>query len=156
MLRNAAKSLASKVLVPTSAARYSTEVAATQAGVSFGLNEDQMAIQDLARSFTAGEITPVAAEYDKSMAYPWDVIKKAHSAGLMNSTFALSLILRLRSLCIQCCSIPVITARVTREMEDDSEMQPNQKPMLTASVQTSQLTFQRLTVDLDCHSCHAR
>ena len=27
----------------------------------------------------------MAAEHDKTMAYPWAVIKKAHAAGLMNS-----------------------------------------------------------------------
>lgn len=36
-------------------------------GPSFGLSEDQAAFQQLARDFTAKEITPVAAEYDRSM-----------------------------------------------------------------------------------------
>lgn len=40
---------------------------------------------DLARKFTADEITPIAAHHDKTMEYPWEVIKKAHSVGLLNT-----------------------------------------------------------------------
>lgn len=39
----------------------------SETGPSFGLNEEQQAFQDLARSFTANEIIPVAAEYDRTM-----------------------------------------------------------------------------------------
>ncbi|KAM0753213.1 acyl-CoA dehydrogenase NM domain-like protein [Meredithblackwellia eburnea MCA 4105] len=55
-----------------------------QYGPSFGLSPDQQQFQDLARSFTADEIIPVAAEYDRTMKYPWDIVHKAHEAGLMN------------------------------------------------------------------------
>ncbi|KAF4525792.1 hypothetical protein B566_EDAN002054 [Ephemera danica] len=41
--------------------------------------------KDLARKFTREEIIPRAAEYDKSMAYPWDIVKKAWGLGLLNS-----------------------------------------------------------------------
>ncbi|GAA5827120.1 hypothetical protein JCM11251_001125 [Rhodosporidiobolus azoricus] len=54
------------------------------AGPSFELSEEQAAVRELARSFTANEIIPVAAEYDRTMKYPWDVIKKAHAEGLVN------------------------------------------------------------------------
>jgi hypothetical protein len=48
-----------------SARSYSTEI--DPQGPSFGLSEDQAAFQQLARGFTEKEITPVAAEYDRSM-----------------------------------------------------------------------------------------
>lgn len=44
----------------------------------------QREIQELARKFTKEEIIPVAAEYDKSGKYPWDIIKKAWSLGLLH------------------------------------------------------------------------
>ncbi|KAG8231857.1 hypothetical protein J437_LFUL015120, partial [Ladona fulva] len=53
-------------------------------GYSFQLNETQREFQELARKFTREEIIPKAAEYDKTMAYPWDIVKKAWSLGLMN------------------------------------------------------------------------
>ncbi|XP_067004277.2 medium-chain specific acyl-CoA dehydrogenase, mitochondrial [Anabrus simplex] len=53
-------------------------------GYSFELNETQKELQDLARKFTKEEIMPVAAEYDRTMKYPWDIVKKAWSVGLMN------------------------------------------------------------------------
>jgi len=49
------------------------------------LTETQRELQQLARKFTKEEIIPTAAEYDKTGAYPWDVLKKAWSVGLMNS-----------------------------------------------------------------------
>ncbi|KAE8234575.1 hypothetical protein CF326_g380 [Tilletia indica] len=54
-------------------------------GVSFGLSEEQEAFQSLARKFTAEEIIPVATHHDKTMEYPWEVIKKAHAVGLLNT-----------------------------------------------------------------------
>ncbi|CAG9137246.1 unnamed protein product [Plutella xylostella] len=53
-------------------------------GVNFELSEEQQALQDLARKFTKEEIIPVAAQYDKTGEYPWPVVKKAWSVGLMN------------------------------------------------------------------------
>lgn len=41
-------------------------------------------MQDLTRKFTKEEIIPRAAEFDKSGEFPWDIVKKAHSVGLMN------------------------------------------------------------------------
>lgn len=37
------------------------------------------------RKFVAEEIVPKAAEYDRTMEYPWDIIKKAHSLGFLNT-----------------------------------------------------------------------
>lgn len=46
------------------------------------LTEEQKMIQNLARDFAANEITPNAEKYDKSHAYPHDVVKKAQALGL--------------------------------------------------------------------------
>lgn len=47
----------------------------------FGLTEDQIAIQDTARKFTADMITPFAAEWDEKHHYPVDVWKAAGELG---------------------------------------------------------------------------
>ena len=62
-------------------------MAATEAidsGVSFGLTEEQRALQGLAREFALREIRPKASEYDEHQTHPADVIAKAHEVGLMN------------------------------------------------------------------------
>lgn len=46
----------------------------------FALTDDQLAIQDMARKFTADAITPFAAAWDEEKHFPLDVIK--HSAQL--------------------------------------------------------------------------
>lgn len=38
----------------------------------------------MARKFCREEIVPNAPHYDKTGEYPWDIIKKAHSLGLIN------------------------------------------------------------------------
>lgn len=43
-----------------------------------------MALQELARKFAREEIIPVAPHHDKTGEYPWAILKKAHSIGLMN------------------------------------------------------------------------
>ncbi|GAA5889136.1 hypothetical protein JCM5296_007175 [Sporobolomyces johnsonii] len=63
---------------------YASEAHERTGGPTFELTEEQNAIRDLARQFTTNEIIPVAAEYDRTMKYPWDVIKKAHAEGLLN------------------------------------------------------------------------
>lgn len=47
----------------------------------FGLTEDQIAIQETARKFTADLITPFAAEWDEKHHYPVDVWKAAGELG---------------------------------------------------------------------------
>ena len=47
----------------------------------FSLTEDQLAIQDMARKFTADAITPFAAEWDEKHHFPRDVIKEAGQLG---------------------------------------------------------------------------
>src|SRR5947208_9497902 len=53
-------------------------------GISFGLNDEQKALRELAREFAEKEIRPKAAEYDEHQIHPADVIGKAHEVGLMN------------------------------------------------------------------------
>lgn len=69
---------------PPSSRLYSSEASDFSHGPSFSLTEEQQSFQELARDFTLNEVIPVAAEHDRTMAYPWDVIKKAHAAGLVN------------------------------------------------------------------------
>ena len=47
----------------------------------FELTDDQIAIQDMARKFTADAITPFAAEWDEKSHYPVDVWKAAGDVG---------------------------------------------------------------------------
>jgi alkylation response protein AidB-like acyl-CoA dehydrogenase len=47
----------------------------------FDLTEDQRAIQDMARKFTADAITPFAAEWDEKHIFPRDTIKSAAELG---------------------------------------------------------------------------
>jgi acyl-CoA dehydrogenase len=56
------------------------EVLATMTG-QFDLTEDQLAIQDMARKFTADRITPFAAQWDEDHHYPVDVWKAAGELG---------------------------------------------------------------------------
>jgi len=66
-------------------ARMFSQSAPAHEGVSFGLSDDQQAYQELARKFTREEITPKARHYDETMEYPWEIIKKAHEVGLINT-----------------------------------------------------------------------
>jgi acyl-CoA dehydrogenase len=64
----------------TSSIRY-----LSSGGYNFELTDDQKAFQLLARSFAQDEVIPVAAKYDKSMAFPHDVFEKAWKVGLVNA-----------------------------------------------------------------------
>nr|XP_022322763.1 medium-chain specific acyl-CoA dehydrogenase, mitochondrial-like [Crassostrea virginica] len=48
------------------------------------LSDEQKEYKDLARKFCREEIVPKAPHYDQTGEYPWDIIKKAHSLGLIN------------------------------------------------------------------------
>ncbi len=52
-----------------------------QTSGQFALTDDQLAIQDMARKFTADAITPFAAEWDEKHHYPVDVWKAAGALG---------------------------------------------------------------------------
>ena len=53
--------------------------------VSFGLSEEQQQLRDLAHDFAKNEIRPVSAHHDETGEYAWDVIRKAHALGLLNT-----------------------------------------------------------------------
>lgn len=64
---------------------YSSAASIPTTGFNFEFTEDQKAFRDLARKFTAEEVIPVAAKYDKTGEYPWDIVKKAAEVGLINA-----------------------------------------------------------------------
>lgn len=53
--------------------------------LSFSLTEDQLALQDAARAFARDVMRPAAKHHDETGEYPWEVLKQAHAAGLMNT-----------------------------------------------------------------------
>ena len=55
-----------------------------ETGYNFTLNDEEREIIDLAEKFTRDEIIPNAAHHDRTGEFPWDIVKKAHSVGLMN------------------------------------------------------------------------
>ncbi|RUP44461.1 acyl-CoA dehydrogenase/oxidase [Jimgerdemannia flammicorona] len=87
-------------LVPTRS--FASAHPPAEPGYGFTLTDDQRSIQELARKFTLEEIIPVAAELDRTGAYPvayirisldinkliqthTDIIKKAWEVGLVNT-----------------------------------------------------------------------
>jgi acyl-CoA dehydrogenase len=52
--------------------------------LSFELSEQQQQFREAALKFSKEVIAPRAAEYDKSMEFPWDLVKQAHANGFMN------------------------------------------------------------------------
>ena len=55
--------------------------------LEFSLSDEQKAIQALAHDFAEREIRPVAAEFDESEEFPYEVVKKAHRLGLSPAAF---------------------------------------------------------------------
>lgn len=53
--------------------------------IGFEPNEQQQALRDLAHAFAESEIRPKAEHHDRTMEFPWEVIKAAHAQGLMNT-----------------------------------------------------------------------
>ena len=54
--------------------------------ISFSLTDEQKDLQQLARDFAQNEIAPVAPQLDRTGEYPFAILKKAHSLGLLNLT----------------------------------------------------------------------
>ena len=50
--------------------------------MDFALSEEQVELQKWAHEFAEKEIRPVAAQYDESEEFPWEVLQKAAQAGL--------------------------------------------------------------------------
>jgi len=61
------------------------QCANSSTGPCFELSDEQKEFQEVARKFTREEIIPVAAEHDKTGKYPFEIVKKAHAIGLLNS-----------------------------------------------------------------------
>jgi len=55
--------------------------------LEFALTEEQEAIRRLAHEFAEREIRPVAAQFDESEEFPYEVVKKAHRLGLSPAAF---------------------------------------------------------------------
>jgi len=53
--------------------------------IGFSLTEEQQILQATAHKFAENEIRPVAAQYDVSGEFPWEVMQKAFEAGLINA-----------------------------------------------------------------------
>jgi len=75
------KPLLSKQLL-NSASKVAARSSSSAGGISFQISDDQKSYVELAEKFAREEIIPVAAKYDRSGEYPWEVIKKAHDLGL--------------------------------------------------------------------------
>jgi acyl-CoA dehydrogenase len=52
--------------------------------IDFSLTEEQESIRKLARDFAQKEMAPRAEHYDQTAEFPWEVVKKAHAADLLN------------------------------------------------------------------------
>jgi len=50
--------------------------------MDFALSDEQLAIQEMARTFAAEELAPYAAEWDEKKRFPVDVIRKSAALGL--------------------------------------------------------------------------
>ncbi|EYC35301.1 hypothetical protein Y032_1083g3575 [Ancylostoma ceylanicum] len=57
---------------------------ASNRSMSFDLTDTQKEIQATALKFAKEEMIPQASKYDESGEFPWDLVRKAHSLGLMN------------------------------------------------------------------------
>uniref|UniRef100_A0A914XC59 Medium-chain specific acyl-CoA dehydrogenase, mitochondrial n=1 Tax=Plectus sambesii TaxID=2011161 RepID=A0A914XC59_9BILA len=64
---------------------FSAQAAAQGAGLQFDLTDEQKELQETARKFVRDNVIPVAAHHDKTGEYPWEVMKKAHACGLLNT-----------------------------------------------------------------------
>src|SRR5688572_1983966 len=53
--------------------------------ISFALTDEQKQLQELAHDFAKNEIRPAAPHHDQTGEYPYEVLKKAHALGLMNT-----------------------------------------------------------------------
>ena len=64
--------------------------ASAKSGLSFELSDEEREIRDMAFKFAKEEIVPKAAHYDKTGEYPWDIFRKAHALGLVNTEIPVS------------------------------------------------------------------
>src|SRR5581483_10552842 len=55
--------------------------------MNFDLNDEQKAIQMLARDFAEGDVKPRAEEMDRDEAFPYDLVRKMGELGFMGLPF---------------------------------------------------------------------
>jgi len=48
------------------------------------LTDTQKELQQVVRKFTREEIAPKAPQYDASMEFPWEIVKKLWELGILN------------------------------------------------------------------------
>ncbi|EPY28194.1 acyl-CoA dehydrogenase, partial [Strigomonas culicis] len=60
----------------------SAPAAAAAGGLSFGLSDAQLQLQQVARRFATEVMQPAAAEHDRTMAYPHELFRQAWELGL--------------------------------------------------------------------------
>ncbi|MCB9684490.1 MAG: acyl-CoA dehydrogenase family protein [Alphaproteobacteria bacterium] len=53
--------------------------------MGFEPSDDQQALREHVHQFAVNEVRPRAVHHDQTMAYPWEAIRAAHEAGLMNT-----------------------------------------------------------------------
>ena len=59
----------------------------TDAGLDFGLNEEQRVVREAARDFAVKEIDPIVEEIDESQQFPMELFKKAGELGFLGIIF---------------------------------------------------------------------
>lgn len=64
--------------------QLSTGALSSTRSLSFELSDQQREFQSVALQFAKDVIVPAAAHHDKTGEFPWDIVRKAHSLGLMN------------------------------------------------------------------------
>eukprot|EP00123_Amoebidium_parasiticum_P001451 comp12548_c0_seq1/m.7540 comp12548_c0_seq1/g.7540 ORF comp12548_c0_seq1/g.7540 comp12548_c0_seq1/m.7540 type:complete len:427 (-) comp12548_c0_seq1:744-2024(-) len=82
--QNAALSVAAQRLFSTGAPS-SEDIHGSIAGLNFAISPEAQELKETARKFAAEHMIPNAAKYDKSMEYPWEIIKKGWELGLINT-----------------------------------------------------------------------
>jgi len=55
--------------------------------MDFDLNDEQQMIREMVRDFAQNEIAPIAAEIDRTETFPWEIIRKMASLGLLGIPF---------------------------------------------------------------------
>ena len=85
LLSNVFRSLTNGVRVTS--VRFLSQADASR-GPWYYLSSDQKSVIELAEKFSLEEILPKAAHYDKTGEFPWEIIRKAHSLGLMTGGIA--------------------------------------------------------------------
>lgn len=68
----------------TTSAEVKNIFRAYSSGFNFAISDDSRELIDLAERFAKDEMIPNAKYYDETGEYPWDIVEKAHSLGLMN------------------------------------------------------------------------